>query len=452
MLARKLLYHGDVFGSSCDHTEKKISPEKIFVNPCAAFNSFTIGLAVSNNGAKLFDSKSGVSFKSNSNSSNLSTDDEKLPSESGVPYFLLGPSIKMRKIIGEIRKLKGIDNLRVLIMGESGSGKELIARMIRDQSLRGIKPNDSFLNCSEISDDRNSARSQFHGSTKGSYTGSIGDTVGELEKCHKATLVLDEIQNLHIEAQALLLRFFETKELKPLGSNKVKTSDVRIICVSNEDLLEKIEKGLFREDLYSRIAGWIIKVPSLNERPEDIPFLARGFIKENDLKLKVFGHLSNRFEFVDSCENILMQYHYRANVRQLQKVIENVLADAKFSSKIKNGIIQITESNVRFGAEKAGLELKTVTQVIDHRVDEAMKIIDQIESIIVKNFSNQKFVSEENLCHFFISKTGITGIRRINFSKDYKLKYKDQFAKLFSIYPQRWLNAKSKFRFFKKMS
>lgn len=447
MFSRKLPFHGDECSSSGDQMEERISPIKIYVRPCVYFNSFKNISALNNRATNLFDDNSKLLSLSKSFSKNNVIDDIDLPTESGVPYFVIGRSIAMRKLLKTLLMLDGTDKVNVLIIGEPGSGKELVARFLKERSHRRNQKNDRVLNCSQISNEVNSANAEFKGSEKGSYTSSDRNRKGLLEICDKSTLTLDEIQNLPLEGQAILLRFLETGEFSIMGNNEsaVKKSDVRIIAISNANLPEMIEKGLFRKDFYSRIAGWIIKVPSLNERREDIPVLAKSFISMDELKIAAFSHLSYRFEFENNSENILENYHYEFNVRQLKELIKNAMVISKYSNITRKGVCQITESHLMLAAEMARVELMSIDSDKD-RLDEAVKILNQIEDIILNEFVNGKKITDTEMSQLFISKTGKKGISRKNFVKDYILYNRNQFLELFSKYPAKWNEARSRFQ------
>lgn len=447
MFAPKLLFHGDECGSSGGQMEERISPSKIYVRPCVYFNSFKNISALNNRDINLFDDNSKLVSLSKSYSKNNVIDDLDLPTESGVPYFLIGRSVAMRKLLKLLLMLDGTDKVKVLIIGEPGTGKELVARFIKERSYRRNKSNDRTLNCSQISNDINSSRAEFTGSEKGSYTGSDRNRKGLLEICDLATLTLDEIQNLSIECQAILLRFLETGEFSIMGNNEsaVKKSDVRIIAISNANLPEMIEKGLFRKDFYSRIAGWIIKVPSLNERREDIPVLAKSFIDMDELKIAAFSHLSYRFEFENNSENILENYHYEFNVRQLKELIKNAMVVSKYSNITKKGVYQITESHLMLAAEMARVELISTDSNKD-KFDEAIGVLNQIEDIILNEFINEKKITDTKMSKLFITKTGKKGISRKNFVDDYIVPNRKLFQELLYKFPAKWNESRARFK------
>ncbi len=202
----------------------------------------------------------------------------------------------------------------VLILGETGTGKELIARTIHDLSPRKNGP---FvpINCSALPE--NLLEAEFFGYKKGAFTGAIKDKKGKFEVAHQGTLFLDEIGDMPLSIQAKLLRVLQEKSFEPLGSNKRISVDVRIICATNRDLKTLVEEGNFRKDLYYRINVIKIELPPLRERKEDIPLLVENFISH-------FNKLFNKQIKGISPEalSLLMGYNWPGNIRELENVIE----------------------------------------------------------------------------------------------------------------------------------
>jgi two-component system response regulator HydG len=206
----------------------------------------------------------------------------------------------------------------VLIYGETGTGKEVIARMIHDKSIRRDKP---FVkvNCATLPE--NLLESELFGHVKGAFTDAIKDRVGRIQKAEGGTLFLDEIGELSPTTQVKLLRLAHDREYERLGSSETKKADIRIISATNKDLQQAIVSGDFREDLYYRLNVISIKVPPLKERKEEIPALAYYFLKQYAVtKEESFTQISPQ------ALQLLMDYPWPGNVRELENVIERAIA------------------------------------------------------------------------------------------------------------------------------
>lgn len=226
--------------------------------------------------------------------------------------FIITRNPLMQNIIEFIKKIALFDNT-VLIYGESGVGKELVAKAIHKLSPRKDKP---FIpvNCANISPDLMEA--EFFGYKKGAFTGADKDTAGLIEKANGGTLFLDEIGEIPYDMQAKFLRFLETKEIRRIGEEKTRKIDVRIVAATNRNLEEMVKKGEFREDLYFRISGFKIEIPPLRERKDDIPLLVEYFIQK-------FNEKYNRDVkgIAPEALKMLVEYDWPGNVRQLENMI-----------------------------------------------------------------------------------------------------------------------------------
>ena len=202
----------------------------------------------------------------------------------------------------------------VIIQGQSGTGKELVARAIHQVGLRSSKP---FVkvNCAALNE--NLLESELFGHVKGAYTGADRTRIGRFEAAHGGTIFLDEIGDIPLSTQVKLLRVLEEKEIERVGDHKPIAVDVRIITATNKNLDDLIAKGLFREDLYFRINVFPIYCPSLTERREDIPLIVQSFIQHNTVKSdkKILGLTPEAME-------ILAAYFWPGNVRELRNAIE----------------------------------------------------------------------------------------------------------------------------------
>lgn len=247
---------------------------------------------------------------------------------------LIDPQLK-NKIIGKSKCMTELVRLvervakasaHVLITGESGTGKEVIARTLHELSPRKAQPFVA-INCSAIPEGL--LESELFGHLKGAFTGAVSDKQGLFEEAHGGTLFLDEIGDLNFSLQAKLLRVLQDKKIKPVGSNKFKEMDVRIICATHKDLKNAIEEKTFREDLFYRLSVIPIHVPALRERREDIPLLAQFFLKKFTKENK-----TNEKAFTFEALQKLSQFSWPGNVRELENLIERVVVmteDSKIS-------------------------------------------------------------------------------------------------------------------------
>jgi len=229
---------------------------------------------------------------------------------------IVGNSEQLRRVLKEIETVAPADST-VLIYGETGTGKELIARALHDLSSR--KPNAFVkLNCAAIP--TGLLESELFGHEKGAFTGAIMQRVGRFELANRGTIFLDEVGEIPLELQPKLLRVLQEREFERLGSTRTIRTDARLIAATNRDLKTMVEEQRFRSDLYYRLNVFPIRVPSLRERKEDIPLLVRHFVKE-------FSRRNHRVIDTIPCETMqaLIRYHWPGNIRELQNVIERAV-------------------------------------------------------------------------------------------------------------------------------
>jgi Nif-specific regulatory protein len=209
----------------------------------------------------------------------------------------------------------------VLIRGESGCGKELVARAIHQASPRADRPL-LTVNCAAIP--RDLMESQLFGHRKGSFTGADSDHMGWFQQADSSTLFLDEVGELTLEGQAKLLRILEGHPFLPVGGNKEITADVRVIAATNRDLGEFVRDGRFREDLYYRMSVFEMLIPALRDRGDDLPLLIEYFLDH-------FRVQHGRPKLTISPESLqrLKSYHWPGNVRQLRNVIDSAVVMAE---------------------------------------------------------------------------------------------------------------------------
>jgi len=243
-------------------------------------------------------------------------------------HNIIGKSEKILEIFEIIEKVARTDST-VIITGETGTGKELIARAIHKCSPRKDRP---FvpINCAAIPEQL--LESEFFGYEKGAFTGAMRSRMGRIEFSNQGTLFLDEISSMSLELQAKLLRVIQEQEFERIGGLKTIKVDFRLISATNQDLKEKIKEGTFREDLFYRLNVIPINVPPLRERKSDIPILVNHFLKE----LREHNKTSVR-GFSDKAMERLMQYHWPGNVRELKNLVE------RLSVLKQQGIIELDD-------------------------------------------------------------------------------------------------------------
>ena len=227
--------------------------------------------------------------------------------------YIEGVSPASKKLSKFINLVAPTD-MSVLIMGESGTGKEVVAKLIHLKSERRNKP---FIavDCGAIP--KEIASSEFFGHIKGSFTGAITDKKGHFEEANGGTIFLDEVGNLSYENQIQLLRALQERRIKPIGSSKEIEVDIRVLAATNEDLLEAVNKGDFREDLYHRLNEFTIKVPSLSERKDDLMIFGSYFLEKANEKLH-----KNVQGFTERAVQKMLNYNWGGNLRELSNVVK----------------------------------------------------------------------------------------------------------------------------------
>ncbi len=229
---------------------------------------------------------------------------------------LIGSSPLFQKLLEDIELAAPSDG-RILIYGENGTGKEVVAKTIHFKSKRSHMPLVD-VNCAAIPEEL--IESELFGHKKGAFTGATSNKKGKFLIANGGTLFLDEIGDMSLKTQAKVLRALQENEITPLGDTKPYPVDVRIIAATNKNLQDEIEKGNFRQDLYYRLNVIELYVPSLRERIEDIPLLAEFFIKKFAVEKKIEPK-----EITNDAMNILMSYSWPGNVRELENLIERLM-------------------------------------------------------------------------------------------------------------------------------
>src|SRR5512140_3347789 len=233
-----------------------------------------------------------------------------------IKHEMVGESFELRQVMEAVRRAAPT-NATVLIQGESGVGKELVARAIHRNSLRS---RERFVQGNCAASPEELIESELFGHEKGSFTGATENQIGKFEQADKGTIFLDEVGDMSLKTQAKVLRVLQEGEVERIGSQKTIQVDVRVIAATNKKLEDEIEQGRFREDLYFRLSVLPIRVPPLRERPEDLAPLVEHFVRqfcdENNFKPKAF---------TPAAMDALRRHPWRGNVRELKNAIERLL-------------------------------------------------------------------------------------------------------------------------------
>ena len=231
--------------------------------------------------------------------------------------FVVGPSRSTRAVVELVQKVAKI-SATVLVLGESGTGKELLARLIHRESGR---PNAPFVAVNLAAIPKDLVESALFGHEKGAFTGAIRQQLGKFELAAGGTLFLDEIGDLKYELQAKLLRAIQEEEIERVGGTHPIKTDLRLIAATNVDLEKAVKDGRFREDLYYRLNVIPIRMPALRDRLEDLPELARFFLRRYNVKFR-----KNVQGIAESTLDILSSYWWPGNIRELENLIERLVA------------------------------------------------------------------------------------------------------------------------------
>jgi two-component system response regulator HydG len=233
----------------------------------------------------------------------------------GAPYHIIGSSSEVKRLLETIEAVK-VSPSNVLICGETGTGKELIARALHDPGETSKGPFVA-VNCAAIP--KELIEAELFGCEKGAFTGAVSRRIGKFEEAANGVIFLDEIGDLELSMQAKLLRVLQEREIERIGSNRKIKVGFRLVSATNSDLLEGVKNGSFREDLYYRVNVIEIKVPPLRERKDDIPVLASAFLDEFCARER------KQVALADEVLEAFPQYQWPGNVRQLRNVIERAV-------------------------------------------------------------------------------------------------------------------------------
>ncbi|MBC7696488.1 MAG: sigma-54-dependent Fis family transcriptional regulator [Burkholderiales bacterium] len=284
---------------------------------------------------------------------------------------IIGSSTAMQNVSALIEKALGI-NITVTITGETGTGKEVVAKTIHYNSNRKHKP---FVAVNVAAIPADLIESELFGHEKGAFTGALARRIGKFEEANGGTLFLDEIGEMELTVQAKLLRVLQEKEITRIGSNVCVKTDCRIIVATHRNLKEEVKSGRFREDLYFRLYGLIIELPPLRERGKDVLILAKYFMdvfcKENQLTPKTLS---------DEAQRKLMSYHFPGNVRELKSTLELAIvmcnADTILAENINLSSSDVISENFSEDMTLKEYELRIIKNYLK-KYDDNMKLVAQ---------------------------------------------------------------------------
>src|SRR5580693_7890250 len=300
--------------------------------------------------------------------SDLREEVETLKTQVGKKYdfseMIIGKSDAIKKVFALIEKAVST-NITVSITGETGSGKEMVAKAIHYNSPRHKLP---FVTVNVAAIPKDLIESELFGHEKGAFTGAVTRRIGKFEEADKGTLFLDEIGELDINLQAKLLRVLQEKEITRIGSNAVTKIDVRIVVATHKNLLEEVKNKSFREDLYYRLIGLPISLPPLRERGNDILILSKhfidGFIKENKMEKKTLS---------PEAQQKLVQYPFPGNVRELKSVVELAVVMADDETIQPEHITLNTSASIADLLNKEMTLKEFEIQILQHYLDKYEK-------------------------------------------------------------------------------
>lgn len=267
-----------------------------------------------------------ITIRNAMDKSSLVTETKQLRKRISKSHRMIGSSTAMNNIHQTIEKVAPTD-ARVLITGANGVGKELVARNIHDLSSRSKGPLIE-VNCAAIPSEL--IESELFGHEKGSFTSAIKQRIGKFEQAKGGTLFLDEIGDMSLDAQAKVLRALQESKITRVGGDKEIKVDVRVIAATNKDLMHEVDEKKFRMDLYHRLSVVLIKVPTLNDRTEDIPELVEHFLKQ------ISSEYNQPEKSIDKgALDALQKYNWTGNIRELRNVVERLIifSDKKISKK-----------------------------------------------------------------------------------------------------------------------
>lgn len=337
-------------------------------------------------------------------------------SDSGPPVAgIIGSSPAMQEVYETTRRVAR-SNASVLLLGETGTGKELIAGAVHRLSDRSSGP---FVkvNCGALSESL--LESELFGHVRGAFTSAVSNRTGRFEAAHSGTIFLDEINSTSLILQVKLLRVLQEREFERVGDTTTITVDTRVIAASNRDLTQEVQDEKFREDLYWRLNVVPVQIPPLRKRSEDIPELVMHF-------LSYYSDANNRYVVhvqPDALE-ALQAHHWPGNVRELQNYIERAVVMAEGDELTLDLLPQVVRGGPQVGSTVSvrGVDLDTLTQeVVQQGIQAAGKQSSELHSYVVNRVERELLLQVLKSCNFVQTKTAAKlGINRNTLHKKLK--------------------------------
>lgn len=321
--------------------------------------------------------------------------DDLTPHEKGKfiqNFGMVGRSETLHDLTVQIEKIAPT-KATTLILGESGTGKDLVARALHNKSDRARGPYMAINIAAEPSSLLDSA---LFGHKKGSFTGATHDQPGKFQLANKGTIFLDEIGDMSLDLQVKLLRVIQEREFTPVGASRPVSVDVRIVAATHRDLQKMIAEGKFREDLYYRLSSVMLKTTPLRERPEDLEPLVVHFTREI-CKENGFSRSFHR-----RCLEVMREYSWKGNVRELRSVVERHLIASN------NEIIQVEDLEALLYQKKVTDEPRTLKEIDEHLEGIKKRMVsDAVKSTRTKAEAARKLEIPPNGLHYFVVKYGL---------------------------------------------
>jgi transcriptional regulator with GAF, ATPase, and Fis domain len=296
----------------------------------------------------------------------LREENQRLRSEINLDHDMIGTSARIQEILGVIQRVAPTTST-VLIEGDSGTGKELVARAIHCNSLRSDQPFVA-INCAALTESL--LESELFGHEKGAFTGAVAQKKGKIEVAEGGTLFLDEISELALALQAKLLRVLQEREFERVGGTRPVKVDVRVIAATNKSLLDAVEAGSFRGDLFYRLNVVTITTPPLRERREDIPALAESFLRKFSKKCNL-----HKKRLSPEAQSLLMQYDWPGNVRELENAIERAVVlgatEDVLPEDLPDSLLEVSSPAASLGANYHGAVKENKKQLVMHALEQA---------------------------------------------------------------------------------
>jgi DNA-binding NtrC family response regulator len=281
---------------------------------------------------------------------------------------VIARSERMQRVLDEARRVARVDST-VLITGESGVGKEAIARLIHDESVRAPRPFVA-INCAAVPEAL--VESELFGHVRGAFTGATQDRVGLFESANGGTLLLDEVGDLPLAMQVKLLRVLQEREFRRVGENRTRTADVRVLAATHRDLAGEVSAGRFRQDLYYRLRVIEIRIAPLRERRDDILPIARAVLAETSSRMKL-----PVTSFTPAAADQLLRWGWPGNVRELQNVVERALVLARGNRiEVEDLPDEVRHAAIGTGGPGAPLQSRTLADVEREHI---LAVLDSVD-------------------------------------------------------------------------